>query len=81
MRPGGDATASLAAALDECGALGTDGDPTTRLGLARGVLESGELGLSEIVGQSRAAEARNLLWISSRNSFVSPRIAIAPPRS
>jgi WD40 repeat protein len=63
MRPGGDATASLAAALDECGALGTDGDPTTRLGLARGVLESGELGLSEIVGQSRAGEARNLLLV------------------
>jgi energy-coupling factor transporter ATP-binding protein EcfA2 len=62
MRPGSDPIANLATALEESGALdATASDRATRRGMARAVLDSGALGLVELMQQARPAEGDNVL--------------------
>jgi WD40 repeat protein len=63
MRPGGAPLASLASALETAGVLGNDGDPSLRVGLARAVLDRGELGLVEVVAQAGLRSDENVLIV------------------
>jgi hypothetical protein len=62
MRPGSDPIGNLATALEASGALdATASDAVTRTGMARAVLESGGLGLVELIRQARLADGENVL--------------------
>jgi WD40 repeat protein len=64
MRPGGDPIGNLARELNESGALGTEAaDVTLRIGLARAVLERGELGLVEVIQQAGLRDDENVLVV------------------
>jgi hypothetical protein len=62
MRPGSDPIANLATALEESSALDATGsDRATRRGMARAVLDSGALGLVELIQQARLDKGDNVL--------------------
>jgi WD40 repeat protein len=63
MRPGSSPVANLAQALDASEVFGSDGDAALRIGLARVVLERGELGLIELIGQSGVRDDESVLIV------------------
>jgi WD40 repeat protein len=63
VRPGSAPLSSLAHALYAAGALGGDGEANLRVGLARAVLERGELGLVEVLDQAELRSDENVLII------------------